>query len=356
MLWCALWFPSVRCGTVAWACAVTPCGQPPPVCVAPAGTAGPMAATAPRPMTARSFRIRLSVRLARRGAALVRRSYPRRAHTYRVFFHSCMPRPPERTAHCHLVPASSRFSRDYPPGRGGTRAVPLRAASQHGTQAFRPTRRRIRVSMVGSPEVLHGTGPAGGRPVARARRRRARRGEGRDCLLAGRRTPGDLARRLPRRSRPSPPGSSPRAGNGGSTASPTPAWSWPVPPLPARGAGPLGVVGVVTAVLAVYLRWGCPGGPVYVTLFVALFSLATSRGRRSASATAAVSSGSLVMVGEVAGSGPRLVHVVFVGGGRRGVLRRRRPQPAWLPGAPRGAGRAPRGNRAAALTAESAPS
>lgn len=90
MLWCALWVPSLRCGTVAWACAVTPCGQPPSVCVAPAGAPGPMAATAPRPITTRTFRIRLSVRLAHRGAA-VRRSYPRRAHT-NVFLPLCLPR------------------------------------------------------------------------------------------------------------------------------------------------------------------------------------------------------------------------------------------------------------------------
>ena len=83
--------------------------------------------------------------------------------------------------------------------------------------------------------------------------------------------------------------------------------------LAGRGHWPLGVVGVVTAALAVYLGRGYPGGPVYVTLFVALFSLATSRGRRSAFATAAASSGSLVMVGEVAGTGPGLVHLVFVG-------------------------------------------
>lgn len=74
--------------------------------------------------------------------------------------------------------------------------------------------------------------------------------------------------------------------------------------LAGRRRWPLAVVAVVTAALAVYLARGYPGGPVFVTLFVALYSLATSRGRRAAFGSAAVAAGGLVVVGEVAGTGP----------------------------------------------------
>jgi signal transduction histidine kinase len=83
--------------------------------------------------------------------------------------------------------------------------------------------------------------------------------------------------------------------------------------LAGRRRWPLPVVAVVTAALAVYLARGYPGGPVFVTLFVALYSLATARGRRVAFPVAAVAAGGLVLVGEVAGTGPGLVHLVFVG-------------------------------------------
>lgn len=82
---------------------------------------------------------------------------------------------------------------------------------------------------------------------------------------------------------------------------PMPAWWRPGPPWP---GGVAGRWRVVTAALAVYLARGYPGGPVFVTLFVALYSLATSRGRRAAFGSAAVAAGGLVVVGEVAGTGP----------------------------------------------------
>ena len=83
--------------------------------------------------------------------------------------------------------------------------------------------------------------------------------------------------------------------------------------LAARRRWPLAVVAVVTAALAVYAVRGYPGGPVFVTLFVALYSLAAARDRRVAFAAAAAASGGLVLVSELAHTGPGLVHLVFVG-------------------------------------------
>jgi len=83
--------------------------------------------------------------------------------------------------------------------------------------------------------------------------------------------------------------------------------------LAGRRRWPLAAVAVVTAALAVYAGRGYPGGPVFVTLFVALYSLAMSRDRRVAFGAAGVSAGLLVLVGELAGTGPGLLHLVFVG-------------------------------------------
>jgi signal transduction histidine kinase len=83
--------------------------------------------------------------------------------------------------------------------------------------------------------------------------------------------------------------------------------------LAGRRRWPLAVVAVVTTALGVYLARGYPGGPVFVTLFVALYSLASGRGRRLAFPVAAVAAGGLVVVGEVFHTGPGLVHLVFVG-------------------------------------------
>lgn len=83
--------------------------------------------------------------------------------------------------------------------------------------------------------------------------------------------------------------------------------------LTGRRRWPLPVVAAVTAALAVYLARGYPGGPVFVTVYVALYSLATGRGRRVAFPAAAGSALGLVVVGEVAGTGPGAMHLVFVG-------------------------------------------
>jgi signal transduction histidine kinase len=83
--------------------------------------------------------------------------------------------------------------------------------------------------------------------------------------------------------------------------------------LAGRRRWPLPVVAVVTAALAVYLGRGYPGGPVFVTLFVALYALAAGRGRRVAFPVAAISALGLVVVGEVAGTGPGAMHLIFVG-------------------------------------------
>jgi signal transduction histidine kinase len=78
---------------------------------------------------------------------------------------------------------------------------------------------------------------------------------------------------------------------------------------------PLLAVALVTAALGVYLSRGYPGGPVFVTLFVALYSLAAGQGRRVAFPVAAMAALALVVVGEVAGpgTGPGAMHLIFIG-------------------------------------------
>ena len=83
--------------------------------------------------------------------------------------------------------------------------------------------------------------------------------------------------------------------------------------LALRRRQPLAVVVVVTATLAVYLGRGYPGGPVYLTLFVAIYSVAGAVDRRVAFAIAAVASSVLVVTGVVTHRGPGLAHLVFVG-------------------------------------------
>ena len=83
--------------------------------------------------------------------------------------------------------------------------------------------------------------------------------------------------------------------------------------LAARRRWPLATVAVVTTALAVYLGRGYPGGPVYLTLFVSLATLAFAVDRRVAFAAGAGASATLVAVGLVAGTGPGLAHLVFVG-------------------------------------------
>lgn len=83
--------------------------------------------------------------------------------------------------------------------------------------------------------------------------------------------------------------------------------------LALRRRQPLAVVVVVTAALAVHLGRGYPGGPVYLTLFVAIHSVAGAVDRRVAFAIAAVASSVLVVTGVVTHRGPGLAHLVFVG-------------------------------------------
>jgi signal transduction histidine kinase len=84
--------------------------------------------------------------------------------------------------------------------------------------------------------------------------------------------------------------------------------------LALRRRAPTVVVGVVTGALAGYLIRGYTGGPVFATLFVALYTLAVHRPRRRAFAAAAVVAGFVVAIGLVAGTGPGLLlHLVFIG-------------------------------------------
>lgn len=83
--------------------------------------------------------------------------------------------------------------------------------------------------------------------------------------------------------------------------------------LAARRRWPLAVVAVVTAALAVYAVRSYAGGPVFVTLFVALYSVATRRDRRLALGAAGVAAAALVVASEIADNGPGLLHLVFVG-------------------------------------------
>ena len=83
--------------------------------------------------------------------------------------------------------------------------------------------------------------------------------------------------------------------------------------LALRRRQPLAVVAVVTTALAVFLGRGYPGGPVYLTLFVAIYSLAGAVDRRVAYAIAAAASSVLVVTGVVTDRGPGLAHLVFVG-------------------------------------------
>jgi signal transduction histidine kinase len=83
--------------------------------------------------------------------------------------------------------------------------------------------------------------------------------------------------------------------------------------LALRRRQPLAVVAVVTTALAVFLGRGYPGGPVYLTLFVAIYSLAGAVDRRVAFTVAAAASSVLVVTGVVTDRGPGLAHLVFVG-------------------------------------------
>jgi signal transduction histidine kinase len=74
------------------------------------------------------------------------------------------------------------------------------------------------------------------------------------------------------------------------------------------------VVAVITIALAVWLGRSYVGGPVFVTLWLALFALGATVSRRVVFVTAACALGLLVVVGEVAGTSPGLApHALLVG-------------------------------------------
>jgi signal transduction histidine kinase len=76
---------------------------------------------------------------------------------------------------------------------------------------------------------------------------------------------------------------------------------------------PLAVTAVVTGALLVYVLRDYAGGPVFVTSFVALYTVASTRPRRQAFATAAAAAAVVVGAGLVTHEGEGLVHLVFVG-------------------------------------------
>jgi signal transduction histidine kinase len=72
-------------------------------------------------------------------------------------------------------------------------------------------------------------------------------------------------------------------------------------------------VGVVSAMLGVYLLRRYPGGPVFVTGWIALFFLSWRSTRRAAITGAAVLCSVLIAAGLIAGAHALLLHLVFVG-------------------------------------------
>jgi hypothetical protein len=81
--------------------------------------------------------------------------------------------------------------------------------------------------------------------------------------------------------------------------------------LAARRSAPLLAITVVTAGLTVYLLREYPGGPVFLTLFVALYSMASMRELRPTLAAAAVATAALVLLGTATGTGAGLLHLVY---------------------------------------------
>jgi signal transduction histidine kinase len=84
--------------------------------------------------------------------------------------------------------------------------------------------------------------------------------------------------------------------------------------LTARRRRPVFAVAVIAIGLAVWLGRGYVGGPVFVTLWLALFALGATAPRRVVFVTAASALGLLVVVGEVADTSPGLLlHALLVG-------------------------------------------
>jgi signal transduction histidine kinase len=84
--------------------------------------------------------------------------------------------------------------------------------------------------------------------------------------------------------------------------------------LAVRRWRPVATVAVIAGALAVWLGRGYVGGPVFVTLWLALFVLGATTPRRTALVTTVAALAVLVVVGEVAGSSPGVVaHGLLVG-------------------------------------------
>jgi signal transduction histidine kinase len=76
---------------------------------------------------------------------------------------------------------------------------------------------------------------------------------------------------------------------------------------------PKAVLGVVTAVLGLYILGRYPGGPIYVVGWVALFSLSWRTDRRTGLIGAALLCGVLSITSLVVAGGAPLLHLVFLG-------------------------------------------
>src|SRR2546430_669221 len=76
---------------------------------------------------------------------------------------------------------------------------------------------------------------------------------------------------------------------------------------------PWTAVALVTAVLMSYIIRNYPGGPIYVTGWVSLFSLGYHARRRNAFIGAAMMSAGLVIAAAASGRTEPLIHLVFIG-------------------------------------------
>jgi len=90
--------------------------------------------------------------------------------------------------------------------------------------------------------------------------------------------------------------------------------------LALRRRSPLASVVIVGAALSVYLARDYTGGPIFVTAWLALYSLASAGNRRRAYAAAVGLAGTLILVGVVGDTGSPLIHLVFVGWSAAAVL------------------------------------
>jgi len=87
-----------------------------------------------------------------------------------------------------------------------------------------------------------------------------------------------------------------------------------------RRRRPAATVAVVTAAVAAYAAADYAGGPIYLTVWVALASLAATADRGQARAGGAAAAAVVIGAGQVGGGGPLLVHLFFVGWTAAAVL------------------------------------